>query len=357
MNNFLSKCKKIFGLCLIFGQLICLTGCSNFFHKEIKPWGKMYFTFFDTVSNIYSYAGDDENTFNENCDVAANILEEYHKLFDIYHEYSGVVNLCTVNKNAGGEPQKVDDKLITFLEYTKELYTLTNGKMNVMLGAVLKPWHDAREEASNNPQNAKLPDMNVLQEASEHTSIDLLEIDKVNKTVRISDAFASIDVGAVGKGYATEQAAQALIKKGCSSYVLNIGGNIRIIGTKVDGSGWITGIKDPLNSDSRYAMYLELVDTSCVTSGTYERYFTVNNKKYHHIIDSETLMPADYFSSISIITKDSGLADALSTALFCMSYEEGKALIEKIKDVDVLWIYNDGTQKYTSGIKPIKQEK
>ena len=68
-------------------------------------------------------------------------------------------------------------------------------------------------------------------------------------------------------------------------------------------------------------------------------------------------MPADYFSSISIITKDSGLADALSTALFCMSYEEGKALIEKIKDVDVLWIYNDGTQKYTSGIKPIKQEK
>ena len=82
-----------------------------------------------------------------------------------------------------------------------------------------------------------------------------------------------------------------------------------------------------------------------------------NGKKYHHIIDSETLMPADYFSSISIITQDSGLADDLSTALFCMSYEEGKALIEKIKDVDVLWIYNDGTQKYTSGIKPIKQEK
>lgn len=319
--------------------------------------GKMYFTFFDTVSNIYSYAGDSENTFSENCDVAANVLEEYHKLFDIYHEYVGIVNLCTINKNAGGEPQKVDDKLITFLEYTKELYNLTNGKMNVMLGAVLKPWHDARENASSNPSNAKIPDMEVLQEAALHTSIDLLEIDSENKTIRISDPLASIDVGAVGKGYATEQAAQALIKKGCSSYVLNIGGNIRIIGSKVDGSGWITGIKDPLNSSSKYAMYLELQNTSCVTSGTYERYFTVNNVRYHHIIDEATLMPANYFISISIITQDSGLADALSTALFCMSYEEGKALVEKIGNVDVLWIYSDGTQKYTSGIKPVKYEK
>ena len=102
-------------------------------------------------------------------------------------------------------------------------------------------------------------------------------------------------------------------------------------------------------------MYLSLTDTSCVTSGTYERYFIVDRVKYHHIIDCETLMPANYFISVSIITKDSGLADALSTALFCMSYEEGKALIEKLENVDVLWIYSDGSLKYTSGIKPIEQ--
>lgn len=356
MNKILSTYKKIFVLCLIFGQLICLTGCSIFSHnKEIKPWGRTYFTFFDTVSNIYSYAGDDEDTFSANCDAAASVLEEYHKLFDIYHEYSDLVNLCTINKNAGGEPQKVDEKLIVFLEYAKELYSLTNGKMNIMLGAVLKPWHDARESALDNPKEAKIPDMEVLKDASLHTSIDLLEIDKVNKTVRISDSKASLDVGAVGKGYAVERSAQALVERGCKSYVLNVGGNIRTIGTKVDGSGWITGIKDPLNPDSKYAMYLSLTDTSCVTSGTYERYFIVDRVKYHHIIDCETLMPANYFISVSIITKDSGLADALSTALFCMSYEEGKALIEKLENVDVLWIYSDGTLKYTSGIKPIEQ--
>ena len=95
--------------------------------------------------------------------------------------------------------------------------------------------------------------------------------------------------------------------------------------------------------------FITIADTSCVTSGDYERYFIVNGKKYHHIIDKDTLMPADYFSSVTIIANDSGLADCLSTALFCMSYEEGLALVEKIGGVEVLWIYSDGTMKTTQG--------
>lgn len=340
-----------------------MVGCSNFFNKdkdkEIKPQGKMYFNFFDTVSNIYSYAGDSEEEFNENSAYAASILEEYHKLFDIYHEYTDVVNLCTINKNAGGKPQKVDDKLIDFLLYAKELYDLTNGKMNIMLGALLKPWHDARTIASASPKDAKLPDKAVLEEAKKHTSISSLVIDKENKTVYILDKDASLDVGAIGKGYATEMAGKALEAKGCTSYVLNIGGNIKIIGTKKSGDGWITGIKDPLNSDYGYAMYLKLADISCVTSGNYERYFTIDGVKYHHIIDPDTLYPANYFVSITIITKNSGLADALSTALFCMSYEDGIKIIENIKnniedDIDVVWIYEDGSKVTTPGVKEVK---
>ncbi len=356
MKLFWTKFKKTLSFCLIFGQLILLTGCSIFDSKEdVKPWGKVYFTYFDTVSNIYSYAGDSEAEFNKNCETASIVLEYYHKLFDIYHEYEGISNLCTINKNAGGEPQKVDDQLIEFLTYAKSLYYETNGKMNIMLGSVLKLWHNARSESLDNPNNAYIPNMNILQEASLHTNIELLEIDEQNKTVRISDSAASIDVGAIGKGYATELAAQALEEKECNSYVLNIGGNIRIIGTKPNGDGWITGIKDPLNPISNYAMYLNLANISCVTSGVYERYFTVDNVRYHHIIDEETLMPANYFISVTVITKNSGLADALSTALFCMSYEDGKALVDKMENVDVLWIYSDGSQKYTSGIKPIEK--
>ena len=353
MKKFFVKTKKLFYLLMIVGQLVVLTGCLNSV-KETKPMGMMYFSFFDTVSNIYSYAGDSQEKFNENCEEVASILEEYHKLFDIYHEYSGVNNLCTINKNAGGEAIVVDEKLIEFLLYTKEMYTLTNGKANVMLGAVLKLWHDAREYASNDPMNAKIPDIVLLEEAIKHTSIDLLEIDEENNTVRITDPSALIDVGAIGKGYATEKAAQHLEQKGITSYVLNIGGNIRIIGTKVNGDGWNTGIKNPLDPSS-YAFYTNIADTSCVTSGDYERYFIADGKKYHHIIDSETLMPANYFSSITIITKDSGLADTLSTALFCMNYEDGLKLVESLGNVEVLWIYSDGSQKTTDGMISIKQ--
>jgi thiamine biosynthesis lipoprotein len=273
----------------------------------------------------------------------SSILEEYHKLFDIYHEYSGINNLCTVNRLAGGEPVQVDAKLIDFLLYCKEIYEITKGETNILLGAVLRLWHDARTEGTS------LPDPAALTEASQHTDISLLEIDRENSTIRLTDAKASIDVGALGKGYATEMAAKHLQAQGCDGYVLNIGGNIRIIGHKIDGTSWATGIKNPLDPEF-YAQYLTLSDTSCVTSGDYERYFTVDGIRYHHIIDKDTWMPARYFSSVTVITPDSGLADVLSTALFAMPYEEGFALVERIGNVDVLWITPDGTQYMTDGL-------
>ena len=97
-------------------------------------------------------------------------------------------------------------------------------------------------------------------------------------------------------------------------------------------------------------MKLTIADTSCVTSGDYERYFTVDGVRYHHVIDRDTLMPAAYFRSVTVITPHSGLADGLSTALFAMSYEDGLALVQKIGNVEVLWISADGTKLYTPGI-------
>ena len=348
--------KSLSCLCLIWGLLVFMTGCPQTAVTTETP-GKVYYTFFDTVSYIYNYAGDSQEAFDEKSNAAAQILEEYHKLFDIYYEHSGVNNLCTVNKNAGGEPIEVDQKLIDFLLYAKELYALTGGEMNIMMGAVLRPWHDCREAASNDPANASIPSTEVLEEAIKHTSIDLLEIDDENNTIRITDPAASIDVGALGKGYATEMAARYLESIGTTSYVLNIGGNIRVIGSKPDGTGWLTGIKDPQNSDFAYAEYITIADTSCVTSGIYERFYNVGGVRYHHIIDKDTLMPSEFFPSISIITKDSGLADALSTALFCMSYEDGRALVDKLDGVEVLWITHSGEKLMTDGFKELVTER
>lgn len=348
--------KKILCLFIILGQLVVLASCLNNLDgndvEESKVYQSVNFSYFDTVSYIYSYSKDEQTIFTEKANKAFELLGEYHKLFDIYYEYSGVTNLCTINKMAGGEPLVVDQKLIDFLKYAKEIYTLTNGETNVMLGSVLKIWHDARTTASEKPAEKYVPELTALQEAAQYTSIDLLEINDENNTVRIADAKARIDVGALGKGYATEKVAQLLAEMGCNSYVLNIGGNIRIIGTKHDGTGWNTGIKNPFGT-SAYSLYLNISDTSCVTSGDYERYFTYEGKKYHHIIDKDTLMPAEYFSSITILVKDSGLADALSTALFAMPYEQGRALVDSLEGVEAIWISRDGTIVYTDGVHPI----
>ena len=214
--------------------------------QTVEPKGKVYYTYFDTVSYVYDYAGDSAERFDERSAEVSHILLEYHQLFDIYHEYSGVTNLCTLNKNAGGEPMEVDERLIDFLLDAREMYELTGGEMNVMLGAVLRLWHDCREAAESDPSHATIPAREQLEEAYRHTDISLLEIDEEKRTVRIADAAASIDVGALGKGYATERAAEYLEREGARGYVLNIGGNIRCIGDRPDGSGWVTAVRHGL---------------------------------------------------------------------------------------------------------------
>ncbi len=346
--------KSLSCLYVVLGLLVFMTGCPKTANKA-QPKGMVYYNFFDTVSYIYSYAGDSDDAFEANAEAASKVLERYHRLFDIYYEYSGVNNLCTVNKNAGGEAVKVDEELIDFLLYAQQLQETTNGEMNVMMGSVLRLWHDCRTAAGEDPENARIPTQAELAAAAEHTAFSALEIDVQAQTVRISDPEASIDVGALGKGYATEKAAQYLKSIGADGYVLNIGGNIRTIGAKPDGTGWATGVKDPLDPE-HYVLSMTIADTSCVTSGDYERYFTVDGTRYHHIIDKDTWMPADYFSAITVITPDSGLADALSTALFAMSYEDGAALVAEIGNVEVLWITADGAQYRTEGFSKLSPQ-
>lgn len=345
--------KKILAVILALALVPALFACGE--KPDAEPRGKAYFAYFDTVSYVYSYAGDSEEQFESRAEEVARILEEYHRLFDIYHEYSGMNNLCTVNRLAGGEPVKVDKRLVDFMLYAKELYDMTGGEMNALLGAVLSLWHDCRETAENG-EGESIPTEEELKAAAGHVDFSLLEIDEENMTLRLSDAEASIDVGALGKGYATERAAEYLEGDGAAGYVLNVGGNIRIIGTKPDGSGWVTGVREPNGGEQRFAVSLLLSDTACVTSGIYERYFTVDGVRYHHIIDKDTLFPSVYYSSVTVVTKDSALADALSTALFCMPIDDGKELIESLEDAQALWIFPDEEIEYSAGLAELMIE-
>ena len=115
----------------------------------------------------------------------------------------------------------------------------------------------------------------------------------------------------------------------------------------------ITNPRRKTATDPQFSLYINIKDISCVTSGDYERYYMYEGVKYHHIIDKDTLVPSTHFASVTILANDSGLADALSTALFAMSYEDGKKLVDSLEGVEVIWISKDGTIVYTDGVHPI----
>lgn len=349
--------KKLISLFLLFAMALSFSSCKA--KTRSRTVSSLYF---NTVSVISTYADKSDRNIEKYVETADELLSYYHNLFDIYHDYSGINNIKTINDNAGKSPVKVDQELIVFLNFCKGLFGLTRGNTNIMLGSVLKLWHNAREQAEDDfgfiPES-ELPTADELTEAKKHTSIDLLVIDEEASTVYITDPLASIDVGAIAKGYAVDRLYDKLKAEGADSVAINVGGNVRTIGLKPDGEKWVSGITNPnLNSDDALISRVRIGETSIVTSGDYERYFYSGDKRYHHIIDPETLYPADYFSSVSIICENSALADALSTALFCMSYEDGMYLLESIESpsVEVIWIDKEYKIKTTDGVELIPMD-
>ena len=355
--------KRFVSCALICSLILCFfSSCNSKQEEQVKPttdkqkFTETYIEYFDTVSTIVGF-DDSKEAFDANCTFIEEELSTYNKLYDIYKSYEGINNLYTVNKEAGKAPIKVDIRIIDLLEKCVELYNITNGATNVALGSVLSIWHNYRTRGINDPENAELPPMDMLKTASQHMNIKDLVIDRENSTVFFSDPELKLDVGAIAKGYATERIAQDLKKKGVDNYTLNIGGNIRTLGLKADGSKWSAAVADPdPESLTGSVMIVELEDQVFVTSGSYQRFYTVDGKQYHHIIDPETLMPKNDFTSVSILCKDSGLADALSTALFNMSLEDGKKLVESLNEVEAMWISDKYEISYTEGFKDIIKE-
>ena len=313
-------------------------------NAQTKRNDHTYYGYFDTVASIYDYSGKSDAEFRYVCETLMELTEKYHELFDIYHEYDGVTNIAYLNSMAGKGAVSVSEDLIEFLEYSKDMYEKTDGYVNISMGAVLSLWHDSRSAGIANPEAASLPDEQKLLEAAEHCNIDDLIIDREKMTVELRDPKMSLDVGAIAKGYTVERLAKWLLEREYFGFVIDIGGNLRVIGTKPDGSGWKTGVKNPFTLVD-YVHVFELNNESAVTSGGYERYYVVDGKRYHHIIDKDTLMPSVHFASVSIVCEDSGLADALSTALFCMDIDAGMKIAYALGVNNVIWVMNDGTVK------------
>lgn len=330
--------RRVFAFVLA-GILLLFCGCSG-----ISPasYSVTYYTLFDTVT-VLTAQSMSKADFDEDAARIYGQLLDFHKLFDIYNSYEGVVNLKYVNENAANAPVEVDSRILALLSDCKQIYTLTGGKVNVAMGSVLKLWHEARTQGIAHPESARLPDESDLLNAALHTSLDAVILDEKASTVYFSDPRIRLDVGAVAKGWATQKVAQTAPR----GWLLNVGGNVFATGPKAQDQPWKVAVQDPSDPDE----YLHLLSVSggCIaTSGDYQRTYTVAGKAYHHIIDPATCFPAALWRSVTVICPDSGMADALSTALFLVDRQTGQRWLEQY-GAEAMWVDSEGNRFYSSG--------
>lgn len=346
----MSRGKKIG---IFVAAVLVLGALAVWYGKPEEPqrYTATFLDVFDTKTDIIGY-GTSKEAFTEEVSLLKEKLVYYHELYDIYHEYEGMNNIKTINDNAGIAPVEVDPEIIRLLQFSKEMYGRTNGQINIAMGSVLSIWHDYREAGNANPAAAKLPSADELLVAAEHTDIEKIIIDEDASTVYLSDPKMSLDVGSIGKGYAVQRVAEYAGELGMEHMLLSVGGNVCAVGQRLDGTDWRLGIQNPdFESEETYVRKVDVADASVVTSGNYQRYYVVDGEVYCHIIDPDTQMPADYFASVSIIADDSGIADALSTAVYNMPYEEGLAFVNGLTGVEAMWIMEDGSIRYSENFE------
>ncbi len=311
-----------------------------------------YLDLFDTVVTVTAYT-DDEAQFNQYHSFVYQILQQYHRLYDIYNSYDGINNLKTINDNAGIKAVKVDKPIIDLLTFARD--NSFDNTVSITLGAVIQLWNNYRTAANEENQKPALPTEGELQAANSLTNINDLEIDINKSTVYLTKKGMSLDVGAVAKGYAAQRLWEQLQERYSEiPALIGVGGNVIAVGSKPNNKSWNVGIADPDNP-KKSRLIAKLNDQTIVTSGDYQRYYTVEGRVYHHIIDPKTLYPANYCRSVTIVSKDSAMADILSTALFNIDVQSGKAVVDGIKDCYAIWIL-DNEVVYSEGAKEFVRE-
>lgn len=359
-----SPLSYVFGLLaaviLISGGLFLQKSCAAK-HVSYEKHTYIYWDVLDTVSTIQVYLTEDQDS-----DYYENWIHEqllnYHRLFDAYNAYDGINNVYTINEKAGDQAVVVEDSLYDLVRFCIDQMEATQSRTNIAFGSVTSLWKqfmtDASAEqalaASENREPVYLfPSDNELQEAGQHTDIQNIILNDGEHCIYLSDPDMLLDVGAAAKGYICERLAQDMKAAGIDSACISLGGNVKVIGEyrgSEDRTYFTSAITNPADSTQSLDFKLKISDQTCVvTSGNYERFVDIDGVRYCHLIDPDTLYPAQGMSSVTIICKDSALADYLSTTLFTLDIETGKEILSQYEGVEAFWITDTYELDYTDG--------
>lgn len=305
-----------------------------------KSCSKTYYDL-NTVSEI--------TLFDVNEDKGEQILNKCGKiLLNIDNTMSKTrenSDIYNINKSAGLDFVKISNDTLSVIEESIYISKESNGVFDISIGNIVDLW-------GIGTNHAKVPTNKEIDELLPLVNYKNILIDKDNSSVKLSKKGMEIDLGGIAKGYAADQIYNYLEQQNIENAIINLGGNIFVLGEKSKNIPFSIGIQNPTTENGTSIGTIQVSNKSVVTSGIYERFLKRDNKIYHHIINPSTGYPfSNNISSVSIISSSSILGDALSTTAFGLGLEDGLKLIEDTKDVDAIFITKDKKIYLTSSIK------
>lgn len=324
-------------LILICSSQGCSTGCKN----ALTAYEESFFLM-DTFVSLQVYA-DSPAVARAAIDKARAEMAQLEQILSAHNDES---DLAKLTATAGIAPIKVHAGTFSLIEHAQKLAQATTGAFDITVGPVLALY-------SFSPGKEQFPTDEQLIQVLPLVDWQRVKLDAEKEEVFLSLTGMALDLGAVAKGYIVDCGLRILKAEGVKYGLINAGGDIGFLGPKPDGNPWKVGLKNPVNPAGNFAI-IELSGGAIATSGDYERFFFAKGRRYHHIIDPRTGIPADQCRSVTILADDAELADILSTAVFVLGPKAGLSFVETLPGVDaVIW---DAENKvhYSSGLTPVK---
>ncbi len=291
-----------------------------------------------------SVVGTNEQWANEKIQEAITEIKRIEKLLTTFSDNSET-NL--INQNAGLEPVKVSKEIIDLIERAHRISNITQGAFDLSYGSIDNSlWNFDTTMTS-------LPSKELAKEKVKLINFKNIIIDKTNQTVFLKEKGMRIGFGGIGKGYAAERAKLILKNGGVISGVVNASGDLTTWGTQPNGDKWTIGIVHPEYAKSIFS-YMNVSELSIATSGNYEKFIVIDGIKYAHTINPKTGLPIRGIKSVTIITNNAELADAMATPVMIMGIETGLDMINQIKDIEAILIDDDNRLYTSDNIKLIK---
>lgn len=284
-----------------------------------------------------SVSGDNEVFAGEQIDAGIQEIQRIENLLTTYNENS---ETSLINRNAGFAPVQVSEETYSIIERSIRISRITQGSFDITYGSIDKRlWNF-------DPNMKSLPDKDTAKKMVRLINYRNIILDKERGTVFLKEKGMRIGFGGIGKGYAAERARIIMKEAGANSGIVNASGDLTTWGMQPNGKPWTIGIVNPDFRNELFS-YLDVTDMAVATSGNYEKYVIIDGKKYSHTIDPRTGLPVTGIKSVTIITLNAEIADAMATPVMIMGIKNGLHLINQMKDIEAI-IIDDNNKIYAS---------